>query len=163
MEWLIGNSAWIRDISPTVFTLGLLTVALLTYRRSKETILQPLRSEVVKRQSEKMSELLEFLSDSQRSSGDKIDYVGLCHLNAFMWLKEYGFILSNQDQLIKDIDTIYGGFIQLEIKDRIIHDVELPTLLSTPSDKPVDEELNEYRRLRYVKAKSGNILIGRNK
>lgn len=160
MEWISDNATWIRDILTPVFSLLLVIVAILVYRRAKETILQPLRSEVVKRQAQKMTELLEFVAGTQESgSADPIDYYGLCSLNVFTWIDEYGFVFKNHAELKKQYEPTQGGFIMIGTSDRVIHDVELPEAIIDPSQKAPDDELKEYRRQRYQKAKAGEFDI----
>ena len=57
--WLKRNAAPLRDISTIIFTLIATTVAILTYRRARISLFQPLRTEVVKRQADILLALLE--------------------------------------------------------------------------------------------------------
>jgi len=157
MEWISDNATWIRDILTPVFSLLLVIVAILVYRRAKETILQPLRSEVVKRQAQTMTELLEFVAETQ--AFDPIDYRGLCSLNVFMWMDEYGFVFKKQAEMRKDYQPTIGGFIIIGTPDTIIHDIELPEAIINPSQNTSHDDLKEYRRQRYLKAKAGGVDI----
>ena len=66
-------------------------IAILTYRRAKATILQPIRSEVVKKQTEHLSELLKLLFENKRSFEMGFDYSAIAEVNALCLLKDYGF------------------------------------------------------------------------
>lgn len=59
---LVENIGIIKDVLWIIFTLVATIVAVLTYKRARLTFLQPLRSEVVKRQIDEMIELLNFLN-----------------------------------------------------------------------------------------------------
>lgn len=160
MEWISDNATWIRDILTPVFSLLLVIVAILVYRRAKETILQPLRSEVVKRQAQKMTELLDFVADTQESDpSDPIDYRGLCSLNAFTWLDEYGFAFKERAKLKEKYESIYGGFIIIKTPDGVIHDVKVLEAIINPSQDTPDDDVEEYRRQKYQKAKAGKFDI----
>lgn len=64
LEIIKTNIGWIRDMSWIIFTCVATVTTILTYIRAKETILQPVRAEVIKRQTEIMAKILEFI-DSQ--------------------------------------------------------------------------------------------------
>ena len=153
MEWISANASWIRDIFTPVFTAIIVAVAILTYRRAKETILQPLRSEVVRRQAQKMTELMDFVSSTQES--DPIDYYGLCSLNIFIWMDEYGFVFKGDTEIKKRIRDSFDGYILLGTPDTVVHTFKLPEAIFATSDDTSDDELKEYRRQRYQKATRG--------
>ena len=52
LEFLKSNISWIKDVFVVVLTSVATVIAILTYLRAKETILQPVRTEVIKRQTE---------------------------------------------------------------------------------------------------------------
>ena len=60
-NWVLANLSDIKDLFWIVFTLVTTVVAVLTYRRAKMTLLQPLRSEVIKRQTDNLVCLLDYL------------------------------------------------------------------------------------------------------
>lgn len=80
---LSENITWIKDIFWVVFTSIATIVSIKTYIRAKSTILQPLRTEVIKRQTDLLVELLSFLLDRQKDFYFKIDYFGLVNTNVF--------------------------------------------------------------------------------
>jgi hypothetical protein len=156
VDWITNNAASIGDILTPIAALIIGIVAIFTYRRAKETILQPLRSEVIKRQAQKMTELLEFLASTQEGHpSDPVDYFGLCALNVFMWLDEYGFRLEKHQEFKDKCQSNSAGFIALSTADGIMHDIELPTPISPQFQSTSDDDLKEYRHQRYQRAKSG--------
>ena len=156
MDWLKENITWIRDILIPLFSLVLLIIAVLTYKRAKDTLLQPIRSEVIKHQANLLTELLDYIARTQSSAEDIIDYQGICYINFFLWLDEYGFVLANHKDIEKDVLRIYGGFIARARDDNTIRDVELITPFTPKLHKPKDKPINESKKRRYEKAKSGD-------
>ena len=95
IDFIKQNISWIKDIFSVIFTGVATILAVLTYIRAKDTILQPIRSEVIKRQSEILSELLELISKKDFSLDLKLDYIKLAQINALKTLEDYGFVLKN--------------------------------------------------------------------
>ena len=63
LKWIWTNISTIKDILWIIFTFIATFIAILTYRRAKYTILQPLRTEVIKKQTELFVEIIENFSD----------------------------------------------------------------------------------------------------
>lgn len=157
MEWITENAPLISYILIPAFTLALVIIAILAFRRAKETILQPFRSEVVKRQAQRMTELLELVSATQES--DPIDYYGLCSLNVFMWMDEYGFVFKDHAKMREHCQSVFNGFIITKTLDSPIYEFKLPESIMSPSQNTSDDNLKEYRRQRYEKAKADGVDI----
>lgn len=87
MQWIISNISWIKDVLWVIFTLIAIIIAILTYRRARYTLLQPLRSEVVKRQTELLAELPEYIAGSKKIINFGIDYMGIIACNAYKLLE----------------------------------------------------------------------------
>jgi hypothetical protein len=62
MNWISENISWLKDFIGIFFSAVLVLIAVLTYVRARQTILQPLRSEVIKRQADTLTRLFDFLS-----------------------------------------------------------------------------------------------------
>lgn len=75
-----------------IFTGSATIVAILTYIRAKEKFLQPIRTEVIKKQTEILTEILEVFSKHEFSLDRALDYVNVAQINALNILFEYGFI-----------------------------------------------------------------------
>jgi hypothetical protein len=58
IELIKNNITWLKDFATILFTATGTIVAILTYRRARATVLQPIRNEVIKKQSEILVELL---------------------------------------------------------------------------------------------------------
>ncbi|CAB1245778.1 conserved protein of unknown function [Ruminococcaceae bacterium BL-4] len=112
MTWLVDNISWIKDILWILFTLVATLIAILTYRRARYTLLQPLRSEVVKRQTNMLMKLLEFVAGQKGEIYFKIDYMGIIACNAYKLLEltDYHFL---DDDIRKKVEENIGGQIIL--------------------------------------------------
>ena len=74
---LLDTNGWLaptKDIVQTLFYLIVAIVTILTYRRARRTILQPLRNEVFKLQLHEMAALLKITAG--RDELDLYDYFG---------------------------------------------------------------------------------------
>ena len=58
MDYIKDNINWLKDLFTLIFAGTMTVVAILTYRRARATILQPIRTEVIKKQSEILSSLI---------------------------------------------------------------------------------------------------------
>lgn len=99
-DLLKANISWIKDVGTLVFTAVGTYIAVLTYKRASATILQPIRSEVIKKQAELLTRLLEYISQGIEL---KIGYMGLASVNTFIILSKYGFILSNHKEIMDNV------------------------------------------------------------
>lgn len=118
MDWFIANISWIKDTLWVIFTLIATIIAILTYRRARYTLLQPLRSEVVKRQTELMVELLEYISGTKRNIYFGIDYMGIIACNAYKLLELCGYTLADEN-VGKTVEKNIGGFMFLKSEGEI--------------------------------------------
>ncbi len=112
IDYLKENISWLKDIFTLLFVGTATVVAILTYRRARATILQPIRTEVIKKQSELLSGLLQILKGHNHSFEVGLDYVNLVQLNVLMALKDYGFIFKEHEELSDKSKAIWtDGFI----------------------------------------------------
>jgi len=106
-----NNINWIKDIFTIVFVTAGTIIAILTYRRAKATILQPIRTEVIKKQSQLLSELLDCVTKNFKENVLGFDYNGIVKINAFSLLKRYGFKLKDQEEIEKKVMENSAGAI----------------------------------------------------
>ena len=118
MQWIISNISWIKDVLWVIFTLIATIIAILTYRRARYTLLQPLRSEVVKRQTELLVELLEYISGPTTNIYFGIDYMGIIACNAYKLLELCDFVLVDEN-IGKTVAENIGGFVFLKTHGEI--------------------------------------------
>lgn len=113
MQWIIENISWIKDMLWVIFTLIATAIAILTYRRARYTLLQPLHSEVVKRQTELLMNLLEFLPGEKGEIDFAIDYEGILVYNAHKLLELCDYKLTDES-IGENVHKNSGGFMLLK-------------------------------------------------
>lgn len=152
MKNLIENIDWIKDIITTLFSITAIIITVLTYRRARHTILQPIRSEVIKKQTQILIDILEFINDNSSNAKMLFDYNNLMSINEELFLRNFGLkSLSDEekkfaeDKLLGKLIYPYDDFVN---KINIIFydspdfiDQYIPTNVST-LDKPDEQSLN---------------------
>ncbi len=157
-KWIIDNITTIKEILWIFFTAIATTVTILTYKRAKHTVLQPLKTEITKRQTDVLVQLHDYLLDKDNDFFSKVDYLGIVACNSYMILKEYGFVL-NDDTIGKEVEKNRNGCLILK-KHGTLAQVSLPNLLEQKKDKQdIDEEINDYYKNKYENAKNGVVEI----
>lgn len=152
ITFLKSNLSWLKDLFTIIFVFAATVVAILTYRRAKATVLQPIRNEVIKRQSQILSELLSFLSEYDDSIEDGLDYVGLAVSNTVLSLKELGFIFKEDEKINKNLKDNIQGWIPCG-ESKVLKDVKIVGIFD---DKKKDkEDLKNIGKERYDNAKKG--------
>lgn len=151
VAWLSKNIFWI------VFTLVATIVSIKTYIRAKATILQPLRTEVIKRQTDLLVELLSFLLDKQKDFFRKIDYLGLVNANVFLSMRDYGYLL-NDNKIYNEIDKHIVGFMILKNEGQL-DNVELPQSINIEREKEdnLKNEQHERGKGKLLLAREGKV------
>lgn len=154
-EYIKNNISWIKDIFTLIFTGTATIVAILAYKRAKATVLQPIRNEVIKKQSEILTEILNDISENENSIDQGLDYVGIAQINVYMILKEYGFILK-EEFTKEQMDQIVAGWVYVG-ESKIIKDVEIVGIYS--KDEENKKNQSEIGKQKFENAKEGIIEI----
>jgi hypothetical protein len=155
IEFLKENISWIKDIF-TLFFVGTGTVvAILTYRRARATILQPIRTEVIKKQSELLSKLLQTLSENNQSFEVGLDYVNLVQINVLLTLRDYGFVFKEHKELFEKVKDSIVGWTPCG-RTNILKDVEIIGSFAEPTEKKKE---NKYGVEKFNNLKKGEIDI----
>ncbi len=111
LKWSSNNISTIKDILWIIFTLIATVIAVLTYKRARYTILQPLRSEIIKRQTDLLIDIMEAFSDDNQLILD-LDLYKIVTLNTYKILNQCGFVLNGAEMLQKECDKhLVGGMI----------------------------------------------------
>lgn len=152
LEFIKGNINWIKDIATLIFAGTATIIGVLTYNRARATILQPIRSEVIKRQSELLSKLLLFLKENNQSFENGIDYVKVVQLNVLCSLRDYGFVFKGQEDLLKRLTQETVGWIPCG-SSNVLHDVEIIGTFKSDmaENRPIDHGKEKYDNLKYKK------------
>jgi len=124
IELIKNNISWIKDIVTLVFAGTATIIGILTYKKAKATLLQPIRTEVIKKQSELLTDFLQFLKDNNQSFEHGIDYINIVQVNVLYTLKDYGFVFQEQETIINEISKNTSGWIPCG-KSNTLHDVEI--------------------------------------
>lgn len=146
-------TSYIKDYSGIAIAIIGSVLAILTYRRAKETILQPIRTEVIKKQTDLLIELLELLGD-ESSLIEKVDYQGIIQLNILDSMLLCGSLFKNQEkieELIKQESK--GGLFTDEASDMF---ESIPVFNSSEDKK---QEQKDTKRKFYDDAKKGKFKI----
>lgn len=155
-DFLISNLDSIKDVLWIVFTFVATLIAALTYKRARYSVLQPLRTEVIKRQTDLLVELLDYLKD-EMTFISKVDYNGIVELNTYSLMKEYGFVLNGEENAWSGICKSRVGALILK-KEGKLSSVELPSLFGEKQDiEEVRVKMQEENNKKYIKAKNGEV------
>lgn len=110
IEFIKSNISWIKDLFTILLTGTATTIAILTYIRAKATILQPMRTEVIKTQVKEITDILDFISRHDFSSKNLFDYYDLLRINLDVHLHD----LKTSDTSSKfreELEEKIGGWV----------------------------------------------------
>lgn len=120
MDWLTENLNTIKDILWIIFTFSATLIAVLTYRRARHTLLQPLKTEVIKRQTSILVKLLDFLAKNNINT--LIDYYGIIECNTFSITNNCGF--KWEDERIQKV--LNGSISFTYMNDNMKKEIKVP-------------------------------------
>ncbi|ATG79518.1 hypothetical protein [Pseudoalteromonas sp. 1_2015MBL_MicDiv] len=153
IELISENIGWIKDGFTILFTLTGTILAILTYRRARHTVLQPIRNEVIKKQSELLSDLLSMCQPGSKFESS-VDYVNLVRVNLYLQLKEFGYLFNDHKKKIEMISNAVSGWTPVG-ESMILRDVEVVGAFK----KDKKESDSSYGKYKYDEAQIGNIII----
>ncbi len=159
ISYIKDNITWLKDVFTLILVATATVVSILAYRRARATVLQPIRNEVIKKQSEILAEILRCFSKEEMSPGKGFDYVGVASVSAFLTLRDYGFVFKDQDKMHAEIDEVSGGWLFCGEGDTI-KDVEVIGMFKEDGNKEASErEATRFGKERFENAKNGVIAI----
>lgn len=145
----------IKDLFTIVFTGVATLIGILTYKRARATVLQPIRTEVVKKQSAMLTDLLTAISQEEIIA---FDYMQVVSVNIYSVFIKYGFYFSNQKELEELISSKEYAIIPCG-KDNILKDFTLSQPFESEHDREKDKRENiELRKKEYEKAKKEGVI-----
>jgi hypothetical protein len=97
---------YLKDFSAILFALTGTVVAILTYRRARETLLQPVRSEVIKKQTDLLINLLNVIG---QDVSNKADYMGIINVNILQSMLNCGARFKDEARVKKLLQEEVGG------------------------------------------------------
>ncbi len=152
IEFIKDNIGWIKDLGTLVLAVTATIISILTYRRARATLLQPIRNEVIKKQSEILSNLLSFIRENESSIFRGLDYDNIARTNALIALEEHGFKFHKQESIKEEIAALTSHYI-IKPKGNRLDEFEV---LSPISEKKEDIDLSKER---FELAKQGKASI----
>lgn len=143
------NISWVKDIITLLFTATATVIGVLTYKRAKRTLLQPIRTEVIKRQSDLLSRLLQFLKENDNSFEKGIDYINIVQVNVLSTLKDYGFVFQGQEDIEKTLNQAVVSWIPCG-NSKTLYDVEVIGTfeLQQKQSIEIDHDKKNYENLK---------------
>lgn len=153
------NISWIKDLFTLIFVGIAAVISILAYRRARATILQPIRNEVIKKQSKILTELVDYLSKECLSIDEGLDYVGVASTSAFLTLRDYGFVFKNQKEIFEELDKIEVGWLYCG-ESKILKDVEVIGVFNEEDKREKSlKEVYHNGKEKFENAKKGIIEI----
>lgn len=142
-----------HNLSDIAFALTATILAILTYLRAKETFLQPVRTEVIKKQTNLLIELIT-LVDKEINLLKKIDYDGVIRLNLFDSFLKCGSIFNEHEKVEKYVKESTRAGIFFPDENGLVDAEIIPSFDENPK-----EERGDYKRKIYEDAKGGKFRI----
>lgn len=155
IDYIKENISWIKDLFTLLFVGTGTIVAILTYSRARATILQPIRTEVIKKQSELLWKLLQTLSDNNQSFEFGLDYINSVQINVMLTLRDFGFVFKKQKELFEKIKDSIASWTPCG-RTSILKDVEIIGAFTEVSEKKKE---SDYVVEKYNNLKKGEIDI----
>lgn len=127
-NWLELNVSTLKDVFGIICTVVATVVGYKTYKRARYTLLQPVKTELLKKQTDLYVELLDFLG-GDTSLYINLDYIGICVLNLLRMIEDYdipNFGLNNKDE----IAAMEGGFVLLNDTENKAQEISVKSLES---------------------------------
>lgn len=149
IDYLKENINWIKDLFTLLFVGTGTIVTILTYRRARATVLQPIRTEVIKKQSEILSRLLQILKENNQSFEVGLDYVNLVQTNVLLSLRDYGFVFKEQKEIIEKLEENLACWTYCG-KSRVLKDVQVIDTFSKSTEATTQNDygLQKYNNLK---------------
>lgn len=157
LDFIKDNIGWIKDFALLFFAGTGTIIAILAYRRARLTLLQPIRNEVIKKQSGLLSEILSICQPTNKID-EGVDYLKLVQANVLLHLKDYGFIFKEQNELLDVLNQDISGWLPCGESQTLV-DVEIISSFDSEETNKIDEEAVDLGKKRYEEAKKGNVQI----
>lgn len=106
-KWLWENISVIKEFFWIIFTLIATIIAILTYKRARFTLLQPMRSEVIKRQVDEMLQLLTIIEDKEFNNN--VDYINILLGNLEIKMNELSYKDDKSETKLKYYKEMFIG------------------------------------------------------
>lgn len=152
-----ANSESIKDVSTIIFSLVATLIAIFTYINARKTLFQPVRSEVIKKQTELLTKMLETLFEKPVEMS--ADYQRIITLNVFCLMEECGFILENHGERKAKVMEIYSGDKIFFNENGVLEEYE--SIETFGKRELSEDDLNRAKKKKYEDFLAGNFKINR--
>lgn len=146
LDLIQDNIGWIKELFSIVFSGAATVLAILTYLRAKETFLQPVRSEVIKKQARILTEMFTEIGDCKPQD---LDYLGIVVATVFISLDSYGFVFKGHKEILEKINkNIVGKICSVkDAMDKILEEIlmNLTVHMKSTIEKCLMEFSKEYQ------------------
>ncbi len=140
---LTSESITIIELASKILFSAIATIlGVLTYIKARQTLFQPLRSEVIKRQSKLYADMLEFF---KVFTPHKL-YLEMVSINFISELENFGFILSDSKTYLNNKKLRRGALIVAE-PGELLEDVKVISLKDEDIDHFKLNSKNKYEKL----------------
>ena len=155
LKIIFDNLSNIRDICWILFSAIATILAIKTYRNAKKTLMQPLRTEVAKKQTDLFIDLLTFFYSDSNAFDKKIHqiYQDLISVNATLLMSELGFV-TKKPMPLEEIYSRVSGILIL-VREGKLDWVKLPETFSPIQSENRDTDSTIKSKELYQKVKDG--------
>ena len=120
-QYFKENSNWIKDFFTLIFTGTATILAILTYRRAKATVLQPKRTEVIKIQTQLLTDFLKSISENGKSINSSLDYFGVLTCNVYFEIIKSGVGIDKEPEIYNSMKAnIAGCYARFQNKSNVM-------------------------------------------
>lgn len=159
IEFIKTNIGWIKDLGTLFLAVTATVISILTYRRARATILQPIRNEVIKKQSEILSALLSFIREHENNINFGLDYSNIARINALLTIIECGYKFKDQENIEKEIGEHIACWV-IKPKTDQLEDFEIiGPIASKKTARPENSGKEKYELAKQGKASITKISI----
>lgn len=155
LKYIQQNAGWLKDTATLIFAATGTIIAILTYRRAKATIFQPIRTEVIKKQSELLSDFLSLLKDHNHSFENGLDYINLVQLNVLLTLNSFGFVFNEHREMMKNLQSNLSGWLPCGTSN-VLKDVVVIGALGDENTEALEVDAG---RMKFDALKSGQVSV----
>lgn len=151
------NVEWIKDLFTIIFTTIGICLVFLTYKKAKATILAPIRTEVIKKQSKLLTDLVNIIKDRQKQHHDLFDYENLVAINAFALLLDYRLVERDENKIREFYKQIRPMIFTPGKNSYENTRLEKVGMFTTKRKSHTKKEIQKYRLSRLKRLKHGEV------
>lgn len=123
-------------------------ITILTYKRARYTILQPLRTEVIKRQTDLLIDVMTVFCDESKLLSE-LDLDRIVALNTYSIMEQYGYVLNESERLREECRKHFVGGVIVKNSNQL-EMFEKPDVFGKSEEGKNEKDFREtlYERLK---------------